>query len=214
MSNRIELAGERFGKLVVVSYVGKDKNGKALWNCKCDCGKETIKSSSLLRNEMTKSCGCLRKEMIAIANKGKETHGKSKSHLYGIWHGMKERICCKTYKQYKDYGGRGIGICEEWRENFESFEKWALQNGYRKGLEIDRIDNEKGYYPQNCRWTIKKVQANNRRSNRIIEYQGKKRTMKEWAEITRINYATLKYRLSKGWSIEKALETPVKRRKR
>ena len=211
MPNRIDLTEKRFGRLLVVSYAGKDGKGKALWNCVCDCGKSTVKRSSLLRRGETNSCGCLRREVVANENKKKKTtHGRSDSSLYGIWHGMKERTCCETHKQYKDYGGRGIDICEEWKNSFELFEKWSLQNGFEKGLQIDRIDNDKGYYPENCRWATRKVQANNKRSSRILEYRGQKKTMSEWADAAKINYRTFEYRLNNGWPIEKALETPVR----
>lgn len=122
---------------------------------------------------------------------------------------MKDRCLNKKGRNYDGYGSRGITICPEWSESFEAFQDWALANGYRDDLTIDRKDNDGPYSPDNCRWATGKEQANNRRSSRIIEHEGETHTLKEWAEIAGMSLEALKYRIDSGWSIEDALTKPV-----
>jgi len=117
----------------------------------------------------------------------------------------------KNRVKYKDYGGRGITVCQEWR-TFEPFQAWALANGYAENLSIDRIDNDKGYSPENCRWVTEKQQSRNTRRNHFYTYGGQSKTLGEWAEQFKIKPYTLKARLKHGWSIDRALETPVKKK--
>lgn len=202
----IDMTGEKYNRLFVISYFGKDKGRKSMWLYKCDCGKECIVDGYKIRTGKTKSCGCLSSELA----KGRlTTHGMSSSRIYSIHNAMNERCFNSNTIEYHNYGGRGITVCDEWkgRKGFENFAKWAFENGYADNLSIDRIDVNGKYEPSNCRWITHKEQCNNTRFNKIIEYQGEKHTLKEWSEILKIPYKRLKRRLDLGWDVKKAFET-------
>ena len=168
MSALKDLTGQRFGRLVVIGRAGHSKKREILWLCLCDCGKTTTVPGFNLRIGNTGSCGCLNSEM---AKKRNTTHGKSRSRLYGVWSGMRQRCCNPSSPRYFQYGGRGILICDEWLHDFQAFYDWAMANGYdenapRGQCTIDRIDNDKGYSPDNCRWVSMKVQRHNRSDSR------------------------------------------------
>lgn len=135
--------------------------------------------------------------------------GYSMTRLYGIWAGMKTRCFNPNEKKYKCYGGRGIGMCDEWKNDFTSFALWAVGNGYSESLSIDRINPNEGYNPQNCRWCDMKTQQNNRTNNHRLEYNGETHTIAEWAKITGIKRHTIDQRIRYGWTIERILTTPT-----
>ena len=215
-----DLIGQKFGRLTVLGldYIQKYiyPNGKVAniyyLKCQCECGKICSIRKSKLMNGYTRSCGCLRKETTA-KNKPATTHGLHKTRLYETWHHMKQRCYDKNIKGYKNYGGRGITVCEEWKNDFKKFYDWAMQNGYTEELTIDRIDNNGNYEPSNCRWVTIKIQNRNTRANRNITYNDETHCLVEWAEILNIKKETLATRLGKlKWSIEKAFKERVRKK--
>ena len=185
-----------------------------MWECLCRCGNTCIVSTSDLRGGHTSSCGCYQKEKTSSSNM---THGLSKMRLYDIHKNMLRRCSDTKDEKYKYYGGRGITVCNEWRgENgVQNFVNWSLENGYDNNLTIDRIDDNKGYEPGNCRWVTRKQQSNNIRSNRILTYHGKEYTLSELSQYTGINYSTLNNRINTAkMSVEDAVERPLDLSKR
>lgn len=177
MPKFIDLTGRRFGRLIVIERCGCTPHGDVKWKCLCDCGCDAVVIGASLKNGSTKSCGCLLRETIGNV---KLSHGCSRTRLYKVWLHMKDRCYNRSNKNYHRYGGRGITVCDEWRNDFGKFQEWAMANGYDENAPfgqctIDRIDNDKGYRPDNCRWADMKVQRNNqskrRKENRNERYQ-------------------------------------------
>lgn len=207
MPERYKLKNKKFSRLLVLEDVGTDEIGRSIWLCKCDCGTiKTLPGVSIVRGN-TKSCGCLSREK---AKESKNfTHNESKTNLYRKWVDIKTRCYNKNHKNYKYYGGRGIIMCDEWLD-YVNFKEWALGNGYRKHLTIERIDNNSNYCPENCTWIPKIEQSNNQQHTRIITYNGKTQTMSAWARELNIKVGTLSRRLCSGWTINRALTEKVK----
>lgn len=194
------IIGKRFGKLIVLDTYKKNGENGYITICKCDCGNIKHIRKAPIMEGTTKSCGCL-----------SFSHKMSKTLPYKLWRGIKNRIYNSNLKEFKNYGGRGIGMCEEWRNSFEKFYDYIMKIGYKKGLQIDRIDNDGNYEPGNIRFVTLKENCNNRRSNVNITYRGVTKNIMEWSIILGIKYMTLRARLLKyNWSVEKAFNTPIK----
>lgn len=190
-----DLTGQRFGRLTAIKFVGHKRIGirqtsQVLWLCKCDCGKETIKSSQYLKNGTVKSCGCLKIEIC----KSKSKHNLSTSRLYSVWSNMKDRCNNPKSTFYRYYGGQGISVCNEWQgENGSSnFINWALEHGYSENLTIERIDGSKGYSPNNCKWIPQSEQSRNRSNTHFITYKGETLTLSEWQDKLKIARETIR----------------------
>ena len=191
---RSDLAGLRFGRLTVLRLDDSKPDNPMHWVCKCDCGNIKSIVGASLKNGNTKSCGCLQKEKAASQGASSKIHGKSKTRLYRVWRGMKSRVFDKNSTKYDIYGGRGIQMCDEWKNSFEAFYQWATETGYNDNLTIDRIDNNVGYNPQNCKWSTAKEQSRNRRSNIDITIGNTTKTLTEWCEIFNLSYGTVNSR--------------------
>lgn len=216
---RKDITGQRFNRLVVVSFShtekGNGRNYKSYYNCICDCGKTCIVEGAKLRNGHTQSCGCYRHQRQVDAN---TKHNGRYTRLYVIWCDMKSRCNNKNNARYNVYGGKGITVCKEWENDFDEFQKWAEKNGYDPKAErgkctIDRIDNTKGYCPENCRFISNTEQANNKSNNVKITYNGIIKTVSQWAKEKGLSSETLRKRLKK-WPVEKAIETPLRNKKK
>ena len=198
----------------VEDYIDPSGRHKPRWLCQCECGSDPIViNQDRLRDNMhgTKSCGCLSREATIKRNIQMAKHGLSGTRLYKIWKCMHMRCYNQNDEHYKDYGGRGIIICEVWKNNYINFYEWAINNGYNDNLTIDRIDVNGNYEPDNCRWTTVQAQQNNKRSNVFLTYNGETHTIMEWANILGVDkYNKLYWRYSQGWSVEDILKNEVK----
>ena len=191
MSALKNLVGLRFSRLEVIARDGGDKWGRAKWICRCNCGKIKVVAGCHLRSGKTQSCGCLQKEVVAERLR---THGMVGTPTYRSWGCMLSRCTDPNHKQYAHYGGRGIEVCDRWLK-FEGF--FADMGKKPKGLTVERMDNNKGYFPENCIYATYKEQNRNSRNNRMVRYKGKTKCLAEWAEELKINYETLRSRLDK-----------------
>ena len=199
-----DLTGKKFGKLTVLKFAYK-RGYHEFYTCECECGKIKDVRKDHLKSGQVVSCGCFRKTNLGNLNR---THGKTETTLYSKYEGMKRRCYNPKDERFKHYGERGITVCQEWLDNFMNFYNWAIQNGYKKNLSIDRIDVNGNYCPDNCRWVNHKTQACNRRTNLKLTYNNQTLCIKEWAEKYNIKYTTLLHRIKRNWSIERALNTP------
>jgi len=198
-----DLIGEKYGKLTVVERVS-NKNGHTRLRCVCECGNEIIVFTSNLKKHKYPSCNECREP-------ARKKHGMSGTRLFNIWVNMRQRCMNPKSSSHKSYYDKGITICDEWM-NFDNFKNWSFANGYREDLSIDRIDSNKCYCPENCRWADIVTQNNNTSRIHFLIYKGVKKSVRQWAIFTGINYHTLMSRLNSGWSIEDAIEKPVLRK--
>lgn len=205
------MIGKKFSKLTVLSECKKRaNNGKIRYKCECDCGNITNVIGENLRRGITKSCGCLLKEIVS---KRSTTHGKRDTRIYAIWCHMKARCYNINEPRYKDYGQRGIKIYSEWLHDFTCFYDWAMSHGYTDNLTIDRIDVNGNYTPDNCRWITLEQQQENKRNSIKFTYNGETHCLRKWCSILNINYKTVHKRIRvHKWDIEKALFTPIHKR--
>jgi hypothetical protein len=199
--------GDKFGKLTVLRKILEKSPQSSrntyhkLYQCVCDCCNSVIVPHKMLSSGHKRSCGCLRAEIER--NKSIIYNIKHKELLY-VWKTMKQRCLCKTNKDYRLYGGRGITVCNEWLNDFYSFNDWAEKNGYKKGLMLDRINNDGNYEPSNCRWATPTEQANNKRTNKWITINNETKTLKQWCDKLNLSYSTTNSRLQRGWSVDEA----------
>lgn len=200
-----DLTGQHFGRLVVESRI-TGTQGSSSWVCRCDCGLVKHIAASSLKAGDTKSCGCLNREVTSARNKtDKVTHGKSGTAIYVVWQSMKRRCYDPRTDSYKNYGARGISMYQKWRRSFVSFYRWAMSNGYRQGLTIERRNNDGPYSPRNCRWATPSEQSNNRRNSVRKTLDGITMTATEWARRYGLPPTRVHQRLKYGWKLRKAL---------
>ena len=235
MGRKVDLTGRVFWNLRVIeeTEMREPSGGSVIWRCECKCGREHFVPSRSLVQGTTKSCGCLHRRFgkgccrerefhdecghrKTVLYKGccreRESHGESghrKTVLYKCWEAIVQRCTNPNDKRYPSYGGRGITVCDAWRNSFIAFRDWANANGYREGLEIDREDNDGGYEPSNCRWVTHRQNNWNTRRSRLCEINGEIKSLAEWCEIYNMDYALVHWRIHHGrWDVEKALTMP------
>jgi hypothetical protein len=205
----MDLSGQRFGNWQVVGPHIREPH-KTMWACRCDCGTERRVNAADLRNGKSTNCGCIRRQKVGASN---YKHGMGRTRLHARWLGMIARCEDPKHKGWKNYGGRGIRVCQRWRESFVAFLE-DMGQPPTQGHKIDRIDNDADYEPANCRWTTNRENCRNGRHNRFLEHNGLRLTLKEWEERTGIGYYTIAMRIDHyGWTVAKALTTPVRSHK-
>ena len=199
-----DLTGKKFGKLTVVKMMPHTVGEDAEWLCDCECGRTRVVNGRYLRNGTTKDCG----------NHKPFSYRLTYPRLYRIWMNMRQRCNNPKNERIEDYGGRGIKVCDEWNNSFQTFADWALQNGYTDELTIDRIDVNGNYCPDNCQWITAFEQMSNMRDNFNVTYKGETHTLSEWQRRMGFCYSTMMYRLKNGWTVEEAFEIPIGQRRK
>lgn len=197
-SNSTNIIGNRYGKWLVIDYAGKNK-----WKCKCDCGNINDVLRGNLTRGLSRSCGCT---IIPINRKRMMTHGYSQEKLYRVYHGIKRRCYNQNSKDFNNYGGRGISMCNEWKEDYMAFRNWAIEHEYQEGKQIDRINNDGNYEPNNCQFISQ--QENTRKKDNVnkLMYNNKEYTLSELSKICNISADRLRDRIiQKKWTIEEAI---------
>lgn len=208
MKVRCEI-GQRFGEWTVIQPETHNNFNKRAHLCRCSCGNErSVTVESLSSGTSTRCVQCARKLSVR--------HGGSYSRLYRVWHCMKQRCFNRKHVHYADYGGRGITVCDEWLHSFEAFRAWAITNGYTDKLQIDRIENDGNYHPDNCRFVTPKVNTRKRRNSNVITAFGESKTISGWVEDPRCSvcWSGLKNRIAQSWTPEIAISLPKQHRHR
>lgn len=196
-----DLTGLRFGRLTIVSRAENGNDSKPRWLCQCDCGNTSVVSSSNLKRNNARSCGCLKSELTSERTR---THGLNGTRTHRSWTTMKSRCSNPKDSSFGNYRERGITVCDRWLK----FENFYEDMGDRpEDMSLDRIDNNSGYSKENCRWATQQEQGNNRRTNRFLDFEGKRQTVTQWASEIGVHRHTIYARLERGWTIEKALTT-------
>lgn len=205
----VDMTGRTYGRLKVVEYRGTDKGHNALWACECSCGVMHVTTGRTLRSGGSRSCGCLQKEGVSDRFK---KHGDTGKPIKWAYNNMIQRCYNPKFPRFKDYGGRGISVCEEWRAGYLAFRNWAIANGYREGLTIERKDVNGHYSPENCCWIPMSMQGHNRRNNRYLTAFGETKTVVLWTKDPRCKVIreTIMARLRAGWPVADAIATPPK----
>lgn len=203
-----DYTGKKFGMLTPIKRLGKSDNGYYNWLCRCDCGNQVERTVDVFTRGKS-SCGCKQKKILAEMANGNVVHNMSKTRLYGIFHNMMSRCYREKDIHYSAYGERGITVCDEWRTNRAKFFEWALENGYSDDLTIERIDNDKGYSPDNCTWITKEMQYKNKRQNIMITYNGKTLCAEDWSKATGIPATTIRWRYKHGWDVDRIFKNSL-----
>ena len=199
---RLDLTNKRFGKIVCIKPLRVNNHKEVVWLCKCDCDNFCEKSSGTFKNiSKIASCGCMKGKKPHITN----LELKNYKPIHECYVNMKTRCYNPNYELYSRYGGRGIKVCDEWKNNFKEFYNWAI-NGWKKELTLDRINNDDDYKPDNCRWVDRVEQANNRHTNYLIKYKGEIKTMAQWSKILKIDYYFIQIRMYKNKTMEEVVE--------
>lgn len=204
MSQFIDITGHRFSRLVAIKLLPeRSPQGRTLWECKCDCGKTVAVSSNALRRGNTQSCGCLARSLTASRS---TKHGKANSPEYAIWAAMRNRCTNPNDRNYKNYGGRGITLCERW----QAFPSFYADMGSRPSSRhsIERLDNNGHYSPDNCKWATVEEQQLNRRTARLLTFKGETCNLAIWAKRTGLSVTCILHRLNAGWTVARALTEP------
>lgn len=208
MARYQDLTGLRFGRLVATNYSGSNKHGQPRWTCVCDCGSEKVVLANSLRNGLTVSCGCRRQETL---NAGRERHGASAHSAYKTWKAMMARCFDESDKDFPNYGGRGISVCTRWHD----LTAFIADVGEKpRGHSLERIDNSKGYSPENCRWATPLEQGANKRNNRMVVVGGVEFHVAEASRKFGITENTFRRRLEAGMTGDQIISTPVRKRAR
>lgn len=202
-----DLTGQKFGRLTVLKFSYR-KGTNYFWKCRCDCGNEIDVVSGSLKRGLTKSCGCYNLEKIIERN---TKHNLNDTRLHNIWVKMKQRCLNSKDVAYKNYGARGISVCDKWLNDFKAFYDWAINNGYSDNLTIERINVNGNYCPENCTWITKSQQCLNTRKNVFLTYNGMTKTIKEWADYFNVSYSAFFHRVERGWDIDRIFNQPYRK---